>query len=47
VIVGVLIGAVVIRLDLLLTGSRSGRRARTDDSGATLRPEPGRTQPLL
>jgi hypothetical protein len=47
VIVGVLIGAVIIRLDLLLTGSRPGRRARTDDSGATLRPEPGRTQPLL
>ena len=29
-VVGVLIGAVVIRLDLLLTGSRSGRRARTE-----------------
>ena len=47
VLVGVLVGAVIIRLDLVLTGSRPGRRARTDDSVATLRPEPGRTQPLL
>jgi len=47
VILGVLVGAVIIRLDLLLTRSRPGRRARTDDSVAALRPEPGRTQPLL
>ena len=51
VVVGVLIGIVVIRLDLLLTGDTRrrahGRRARTEDSGSTLRPEPGRTQPLL
>ena len=44
VVVGVLVGAVIIRLDLLLTGHRRGRRARTDDSGSALRPEPGRTQ---
>jgi hypothetical protein len=47
VVVGVVLGAVVIRVDLLLTGSRRGRRARTDGSGSTLRPEPGRTHPLL
>jgi hypothetical protein len=46
VVVGVVLGAVIIRLDLMLTGSR-GRRARTGDPGAGLRPEPGRTQPLL
>jgi hypothetical protein len=46
VVVGVLLGAVIIRVDLLLTGSH-GRRARTDDSGTAVRPEPGRTQPLL
>ena len=46
VVLGVLIGAVIIRLDLVLTGSR-GRRARTDEAGAAVRPEPGRTQPLL
>ena len=47
VAVGVVLGVVVIRVDLLLTGSRRGRRARTDDSGSSLRPEPGRTHPLL
>jgi hypothetical protein len=47
VVVGVVLGAMIIRLDLLLTGSRRGRRARTDDSGPALRPEPGRTKPLL
>ena len=47
VLVGLLVGVVVIRLDLLFTGSRRGRRARTDDSGSTLRPEPRRTEPLL
>ena len=47
VVVGVVLGAIVIRVDLLLTGSRRGRRARTDDSGSTLRPEPGRTHALL
>ena len=47
VIVGVVVGAFIIRVDLLLTGSRRGRRARTGDSAGVLRPEPGRTQPLL
>ena len=47
VVLGVVVGALVIRVDLLLTGSRRGRRARTDDSGSMLRPEPRRTQALL
>jgi hypothetical protein len=47
VVLGVVVGALVIRVDLLLTGSRRGRRARTDDTGSTLRPEPGRTHALL
>jgi hypothetical protein len=38
-------------VDLLVTGDSRrrahGRRARTEDNGAALRPEPGRTQPLL
>ena len=46
-LLGVVVGILVIRIDLLLSGSRRGRRARTDDSGSTLRPEPRRTQPLL
>jgi hypothetical protein len=50
-VVGVLLGIVIIRLDLLVTGDgrrrAHGRRARTEDSGSSLRPEPGRTQPLL
>ena len=46
-VVGLVVGALVIRVDLLLTGSRRGRRARTDDAGSMLRPEPRRTQALL
>jgi hypothetical protein len=50
-VLGAVVGILVIRLDLLLTGggqSRArGRRARTEDTGSSLRPEPGRTQPLL
>ncbi len=47
VIVGVVVGALVIRVDLLLTGSQRGRRARTDDEAVALRPEPRRTHALL
>jgi hypothetical protein len=47
VVLGVVVGAIVIRVDLLLTGSQRGRRARTGVEAAALRPEPGRTQPLL
>ena len=45
-VIGLVIGFVVIRADLLLTGSR-GRRARTDEAASALRPEPPRTWPLL
>lgn len=46
VVVGLLIGFVVIRLDLALTGS-SGQRGRRAEEAAALRPEPPRTRPLL
>lgn len=46
VIPGLLIGFVVVRLDLLLTGPR-GRRARREEAAAAIRPEPGRLQALL
>lgn len=45
-VVGLVIGFVVIRLDLALTGS-SGRRGRRAEEAAALRPEPSRTRPLL
>lgn len=49
VVVGLLIGLVVIRLDVALTASpgRRGRRGRRDEEAAALRPEPARTRPLL
>jgi len=43
---GLLIGYVVIRADLFLTGAR-GRRARRLEELAAHRPEPGRLRPLL
>ena len=46
VVVGLLLGLVVIRLDLALTGS-SGRRGRRAEEAAALRPEPPRTRSLL
>lgn len=46
VVPGLVIGFVVIRLDLLLTGPR-GRRARREEAEAAIRPEPGRLEPLL
>jgi hypothetical protein len=46
VVVGLLIGLVVIRLDLMVTGS-SGRRGRRAEEATALRPEPARTRPLL
>ena len=45
-ILGLLVGYVVIRADLYLTGAR-GRRARQLEELAAHRPEPGRVQPLL
>lgn len=45
-LLGLLLGYVVIRLDLALTGSR-GRRGRRAEEAAAIRPEPRRTQALL
>jgi hypothetical protein len=45
-VVGVLIGFVLIRLDLALTGPRGRRGRRTEEAGA-VRPEPPRTRALL
>jgi len=45
-LVGLVIGFVVIRVDLAVTGPR-GSRARRAEEAAAARPEPGRTQPLL
>lgn len=49
-VVGLLVGFVVIRLDLALTGGRTrarGRRSRADEVAAAVRPEPVRTRALL
>ncbi|KRC53126.1 MULTISPECIES: hypothetical protein [unclassified Nocardioides] len=45
-VVGLLVGWVLIRLDLALTGNR-GRRSRVAEQAAAVRPEPGRFSPLL
>ena len=50
-VVGLVLGYLVIRLDLFLTGSGGGarsrgRRSRVDEEAAASRPEPRRTQPL-
>ncbi|WP_207007338.1 hypothetical protein [Nocardioides aromaticivorans] len=45
-VVGLLLGWVLIRLDLALTGNR-GRRSRGAEQAAAVRPEPGRFAPLL
>lgn len=48
-VVGLVIGFVVIRLDLLITGgsSQRGRRSRVDEEADAMRPEPPRGRPLL
>ena len=46
VLVGLLIGFVVIRLDIAFTG-QPGRRGRRAEEASALRPEPPRTRPLL
>ena len=51
-VVGLVLGYVIIRLDLALTGGRRprgsrGRRSRAAEAAAAVRPEPGRTQALL
>ncbi len=45
-LVGIVVGGLLIRLDLTFNAGR-GRRARVDDTLTTLRPEPPRTHPLL
>ncbi len=45
-VVGLLIGFVLIRIDLRVTGPR-GRRARRAEEAAAGRPEPARTRPLM
>ncbi|HEU5036184.1 MAG TPA: hypothetical protein VFT70_04220 [Nocardioides sp.] len=45
-VVGLVIGFVVVRLDQAVTGS-SGRRGRRAEEATALRPEPARTRPLL
>jgi hypothetical protein len=50
VLVGLVIGVLVIRLDLAITGppgGRRGRRARVAEGAAAVRPEPPRTHALL
>lgn len=47
-LVGLLIGYAVIRVDLAITGDPAGRRtARSGDPAVGVRPEPKRTAPLL
>lgn len=45
-VIGWLIGWLLIRLDLALSGNR-GRRRRVEEQAAAHRPEPARTKPLL
>ncbi len=45
-VVGLVVGYLVIRVDLRLTGSR-GRRGRRAEAEGALRPEPARTEALL
>lgn len=45
-VVGLFLGWLLIRLDLLLTGSR-GRRSRVAERDSAVRPEPARIEPLL
>lgn len=46
VVLGILLGLVVRRVDQLLTGGGSGRRSRRDDAETQIRPEPPRSVPL-
>ena len=44
-VVGLVLGYLLVRADLAVTGTR-GRRSRAAERGAAVRPEPSRTQPL-
>jgi hypothetical protein len=44
--VGLVVGAVLVLLDLALTGNR-GRRGRRAESSTAIRPEPARVEALL
>lgn len=48
-VVGVVIGFLLIRLDLALSGTKGtrGRRSRSAEEASALRPEPRRVEPLL
>ena len=46
VVVGLVVGVVLIRVDLAVSGLR-GRGARAAEEAAAIRPEPGRTEALL
>lgn len=46
VVIGVLLGYLLIRVDLFVTGS-TGRRSMRDQEAEPIRPEPSRTRPLL
>jgi hypothetical protein len=45
-VAGLVIGYLLIRVDLAVTGTR-GRRSRAAEQGLAVRPEPRRTEPLL
>ncbi|GAA0987175.1 hypothetical protein ENKNEFLB_00137 [Nocardioides aquaticus] len=45
-VVGLVLGYLLIRVDLAVTGTR-GRRSRAAEQGLAVRPEPRRTEPLL
>ncbi|VXC37923.1 hypothetical protein [Nocardioides sp. AX2bis] len=45
-VVGLVVGYLLIRVDLAVTGTR-GRRSRAAEQGLAVRPEPRRTEPLL
>ncbi len=45
-VVGLVLGYLLVRVDLAVTGTR-GRRSRAAEQGLAVRPEPRRTEPLL
>ena len=47
VVVGIVLGFLVVRVDLFVTGSGGGRRSVRAEEALAVRPEPSRTRPLL